>query len=73
MSLLPSLRIEFNKALNNEQRAEIVQKVRAIKGVISVGYREGGDIASVTFSGGQSVRTQIGSISGIKVDARHRF
>lgn len=73
MSLLPSLRIEFNKTLNNEQRAEIVQKVRAIKGVISVGYREGADIASITFSGGQNVRTQIGAISGIKVDARHRF
>ncbi len=73
MSLLPSLRIEFDKALNKQQRAEAVEKVRAIKGVISVGYSEQHNVAGVTYVGGQDVVQQVRAIAGLKVDARHRF
>lgn len=73
MSLLPSLRIEFDKALNKQQRLDAVEKVRAIKGVLSVGYHEQGGVVGVTYAGGQDVVSQVRAIPGLKVDARHRF
>lgn len=73
MSMLPSLRIEFDKALNAQDRRDAVEKVRAIKGVLSVGFNEQRGVASVTYAGGLDVVNQVRAISGLKVDARHRF
>lgn len=73
MSLLPSLRIEFDKALSTAQRAEALEKVRSIQGIISVDDFGQSPVVSVTYMGGQKVIDQVRAIKGLQVDARHRF
>lgn len=73
MSLLPSLRIEFAQAMSAQERTDAVEKVRAIKGVLSIGYNAAAGRASVTYMGGQNVVDQVRAIPGLKVDTSHRF
>ncbi len=77
MSLLPSLRVHFNEAVSAEQRDAVVKKLRAIKGVISVGYEQGNSLASVTYQGGpgvvQRVSQDLAKTQGVTIDTRHRY
>lgn len=73
MSLFPSLRIEFDKALTSQQKDEAVEKLRAIKGVLGVTYNAHVGRASLTYVGGPTVVDQVRAIPGLKVDTSHRY
>lgn len=73
MSLLPSLRITFDKALTTQDCTAAADKLREIKGVLSVSFSAAHRQASVTYTGAPTVVADIRAIPGLIVDTRHRF
>ena len=65
MSLLPAARVDLDASLSDADRAETLDKIKAVKGVISSAFNEKANAVAVTYSGGD-VRRDIEKIPGVK-------
>ncbi len=73
MSLLPSLRITFDKALTTQDCTAAAEKLRQIKGVLSVSFSATHRQASVTYTGAREVVADIRAMPGLIVDTSPRL
>lgn len=72
MSILPSLRISFEKVMNDAQRRDLMQKIAKITGVMGVSFNQLGTAVRVTYTGNPDVPAQIRAIdANLKVDTKH--
>ena len=73
MSLLPSLRITFDQAMKPQDCALAAQKLRDIKGVLSVSFSATHRQAAVAYNGDPQVVKDIRAMQGLIVDTSHRL
>lgn len=74
MSMVPSLRVIFNKEMSDMDVQASIALIRELPGVYSVNFNAASRVASVTGIGGPVAASKIRDIDErIVVDARHRF
>jgi copper chaperone CopZ len=71
MSMLPAVRVTFDKKLNDVEFADIQKKVSSIPGVLSAHFNAKSKEALVTYEGSK-VRQEIQNIPGV-VSVKHQF
>lgn len=62
MSTVPSLDINFQTAMSDTERRDLMQKIAKISGVLGVAFNQLGTAVRVTYTGNDEVPAQISAV-----------